>query len=128
MSVSNVQPNPIAAALRSVGRPLPNGAGVQPGAGQAGGVTRPAAPAAASALRPQQPLASPQQSLPVEAPAGTDPELWSVLSGEERAYFAKAAAMGPLTYSRISAGVHAMQGGGAPPAAAQRGGRLDIRA
>ena len=32
--------------------------------------------------------------------AGTDPALWSVLSGEERAFFAKAGAMGPLTYGR----------------------------
>jgi hypothetical protein len=124
MSVSSVN-NPLASALRNVGRPLNNGAagttpaGVQPGA-------RPTGPAA---LRPAQPLAAPQQSLPAEAPAGTDPALWSVLTGEERAYFAKAAAMGPLTYSRISAGVNALPGS-VPPASAgvARGARLDIRA
>ncbi len=121
MSVSSVN-NPLASALRNVGRPLHNGttpAGVQPGA-------RPTAPAA---LRPAQPLAAPQQSLQAEAPAGTDPALWSVLTGEERAFFAKAAASGPLTYRRISAGVNALQGG--LPAAAPgvaRGARLDIRA
>ena len=125
MSVSSVN-NPLASALRNVGRPLTTGApgttpaGVQPGA-------RPGA--APAALRPQQPLAAPQQSLQAEAPAGTDPQLWSVLTGEERAFFAKAAAMGPLTYSRISAGVHALQGNvpAASPGVA-RGARLDIRA
>ena len=112
MSVSSVN-NPLASALRNVGRPLNTGA---PG-------TTPAA------LKPQQPLAAPQQSLQAEAPAGTDPQLWSVLTGEERAFFAKAAAMGPLTYSRISAGVNALQGNvpAANPGVA-RGARLDIRA
>ena len=125
MSVSSVN-NPLASALRNVGRPLNTGApgttpaGVQPGA-------RPATTPAA--LRPQQPLAAPQQSLQTEAPAGTDPALWSVLTGEERAFFAKAAATGPLTYSRISAGVNALQGN-VPPAnpGVSRGARLDIRA
>ena len=56
---------------------------------------------------PQQPLSSATGALPAEAPQGTDPELWSVLTGEERAFFAKAAQSGPLTYSRISAGVRA---------------------
>ena len=64
---------------------------------------------------------------PAEPPAGTDPALWSVLTGEERAFFAKSAAMGPLTYSRISAGVNALQGNPAPTGAAI-GGRLDVRA
>lgn len=127
MSLSNVNNNPLAGALRGAGRPLSNG--VQPGAGQAGalrpnGVPAPAAPAA---LRPQQPLAAAQPSLPAEPPAGTDPALWSVLTGEERAFFAKAAAMGPLTYSRISAGVSALQGNPAP-SGAMIGGRLDVRA
>jgi hypothetical protein len=130
MSVSHVANNPLAAALRGAGRPLSN-TGVQPGATQPGGVRpqgAPAAPAAPAALRPQQPLAGAQPSLPVEAPAGTDPALWSVLTGEERAFFAKAAATGPLTYSRISAGVNALQGNPVPAAAARIGGRLDVRA
>lgn len=124
MSVSNVNTNPLTAALRGAGRPLSNG--VQPGAGQAG-LVRPSAVPAPAALRPQQPLAAAQPSLPAEPPAGTDPALWSVLTGEERAFFAKSAAMGPLTYSRISAGVHALQGNPAPTGAAI-GGRLDVRA
>ena len=37
-------------------------------------------------------------AVPAEAPPGTDPALWSVLTGEERAFFARARAMGPLTY------------------------------
>jgi hypothetical protein len=126
MSVSHVNNNPLAAALRGAGRPLSNG--VQPGAAQPGGVRPQAAPAAPAALKPQQPLAGAQPSLPVEPPAGTDPALWSVLTGEERAFFAKAAATGPLTYSRISAGVNALQGNPVPAAAARIGGRLDVRA
>ena len=61
------------------------------------------------------------QSVPVEAPEGTDPALWSVLSGEERAFFAKAGAMGPLTYGRALSELKSAQ----PPAA--RGGRLDVK-
>jgi hypothetical protein len=99
MAVSPLN-NPLAAALGSLGRPVaPGGA---------------AAPAGAPAAEP---------------PAGTDPELWSVLTGDERAFFARAASTGPLTYGRISAGVHALQGNplaGAPLAGA-RGGRLDVR-
>ena len=125
MSVSNVNNNPLTAALRGAGRPLTNG--VQPGAGQAG-LVRPQAAPAPAALRPQQPLAAAQPSLPAEPPAGTDPALWSVLTGEERAFFAKSAAMGPLTYSRISAGVSQLQGGAPAPTGAMIGGRLDIRA
>ena len=61
-----------------------------------------------------------QQSVPVEPPPGTDPALWSVLSGEERAFFAKAGAMGPLTYGRALAEMKSAQ------LPATRGGRLDV--
>jgi hypothetical protein len=61
------------------------------------------------------------QSVPVEAPPGTDPALWSVLSGEERAFFAKAGAMGPLTYGRAFSEMKSAQ----LPVA--RGGRLDVK-
>jgi len=61
------------------------------------------------------------QSVPAEAPEGTDPALWSVLSGEERAFFAKAGAMGPLTYGRAIREMTGVQ----PPAT--RGGRLDVK-
>jgi hypothetical protein len=76
------------------------------------------------ALKPQTPIAgqaAAQSTVPPEAPAGTDPSLWSVLTTEERNFFAKTSAMGPLTYGRIKAGTQS-----APPAA--RGVRLDVRA
>ena len=57
--------------------------------------------------------------VPTEAPAGTDPELWSVLTADERAFFAKAGAMGPLTYGRMASTA------ATPPVA--RGVRLDVR-
>ena len=75
-------------------------------------------------LRAQAPIAgqgAAQNVVPPDAPAGTDPSLWSVLTTEERNFFAKTAAMGPLTYGRIKAEQNA-----APPAA--RGVRLDVRA
>ncbi len=59
--------------------------------------------------------------VPAQAPTGTDPELWSVLSAEERVFFAKLGAMGPLTYGRVLS--QAQQS--AVPAA--RGGRLDVK-
>lgn len=58
--------------------------------------------------------------LPVEAPPGTDPQLWSVLTAEERQYFAQAKAMGPVTYAPGRLGLADM--------ALHRGGRLDVRA
>lgn len=74
-----------------------------------------------AAARRSDPLRAPQQALPAEPPAGTDPELWSVLTHEERAFFAKVGAMGPLTYGHVLTS----QNVGAPVA---RGGRLDVRA
>jgi hypothetical protein len=85
------------------------------------GVARPATPAQAPARAPgAAPGAA--SALPVEPPPGTDPELWSVLSAEERGFFAKAGALGPLTYGRI------MNQSAQPAMPAVRGGRLDIRA
>lgn len=77
---------------------------------------QPAAPGASSSVLN---LAGP--TLQVEAPAGTDPELWSVLSVEERAFFGKVGGMGPLTYSHM---IHS----GQPATAVMRGGRIDVRA
>src|SRR5689334_11798963 len=99
MSINGVN-NPLLGNLGTVARPgagAARPAGVQPGqAGYTRPIARPAAQPAV--LKPQQSLAAPAQSLPAEAPAGTDPELWGVLTSEERAFFAKAAASGPLTY------------------------------
>ena len=55
-------------------------------------------------------------SLSAEAPEGTDPALWSVLTSEERVYFARVQSLGPLTYGR---------GERAP--ALPRGGRIDVQ-
>ena len=62
-----------------------------------------------------------QNAVPAEPPAGTDPALWSILSGEERAFFAKSGSMGPLTYGRAFTDMKAAQ------MPANRGGRLDIK-
>lgn len=72
---------------------------------------RPAATGAASA-----------PAVPAQAPAGTDPELWSVLTQDERAHFAALGAMGPLTYGRV------LNSGVMPKATAPRGIRLDVKA
>jgi hypothetical protein len=61
-----------------------------------------------------------QRTLPPTAPAGTDPELWSVLTAEERTFFAKVGSMGPLTYGRMTTNAPS-----APPSI--RGGRLDVK-
>ncbi len=81
------------------------------------------APVARPALKPQAPIAggAAQQLVPADAPPGTDPTLWSVLTADERNFFAKSASLGPLTYSRVKAA-----GQAAPPSA--RGVRLDVRA
>jgi hypothetical protein len=79
-------------------------------------------PAPLRTQTPSQVVAKPaQQSVPAEAPAGTDPALWSVLSAEERGFFAKAGAMGPLTYGRA---MREMKSAEMP---ASRGGRLDVK-
>src|SRR4051812_32206606 len=85
-------------------------------------VQQPSLPPVAIPPRPNAtPTAKPAESVPAEAPEGTDPALWSVLSGEERAFFAKAGAMGPLTYGKA---LREMTGAQLPAA---RGGRLDVK-
>ncbi len=86
----------------------------QPGAAALPTATRFIAPT-------QAPAKSGAQALSAEAPAGTDPALWSVLSSDERAFFAKAGAMGPLTYGRA---LRETQNAQMP---ASRGGRLDVK-
>jgi len=58
-------------------------------------------------------------TVPAQAPRGTDPVLWSVLTSEERSFFTKARAMGPLTY-----GPGRARGGAAT---VLLGGRLDVK-
>lgn len=56
------------------------------------------------------------EALTSAPPQGVDPALWSVLTTEERAYFARVRAMGPITYGPAA--------GGTRPA--MRGGRIDV--
>ena len=77
-------------------------------------------PAPAPVQTPNAPSAT-GAAVPTQAPPGTDPELWSVLSAEERVFFAKLGAMGPLTYGRVL--TQAQQ----TPVPAARGGRLDVK-
>jgi hypothetical protein len=77
-------------------------------------------PAGTPALREPAAAQAAAMALPVAPPPGTDPELWSVLSHEERAFFAKVGAMGPLTYGR-------MMGSTPTEIPTARGGRLDVR-
>jgi hypothetical protein len=128
-SVTQPLNNPL---LGTVGRPLsppaaaPTRTRRRHRRAAAAAAARPAQPAA---LRPQAPLSAAREAPAGRSAAGHRPSLWSVLTGEERAFFAKAAASGPLTYSRISAGVRlAPRGSPVPPAASGLlGGRLDVR-
>jgi hypothetical protein len=102
--------------------------GVQPGKPQQTGNTVPdaridqrQAPGTVQAPRPTQAPNASAPAVPTQAPAGTDPELWSVLSADERVFFAKLGAMGPLTYGRVLS--QAQQ----PSVPAARGGRLDVK-
>ncbi len=124
MSINGIN-NPLLANLSAIGRldttrPTTDRTNTTNGTGSA--PTRVADPRAS--LKPQTPIAgqnAAQNAIPAEAPAGTDPSLWSVLTADERNFFAKSAALGPLTYGRIKSTASAT-----PPAA--RGVRLDVRA
>ena len=114
--------NPLNSALSSylgtVQRPGTDGA--RPAVDSRGQVRAPMAPSPTRVGSPS--IAAPtQSSLPAAAPPGTDPELWSVLTTEERAFFAKVGAMGPLTYGRV------MTANQVPTPPASRGGRLDVK-
>lgn len=82
-----------------------------------------AAPAPAGVRQPREiaPAADINQTLPVDPPPGTDPELWSVLSSEERTFFAKVGSMGPLTYGHLLNSSRTDE-------PVMRGGRLDVKA
>ena len=72
---------------------------------------------------PQVAVAAPQaragEAVPLDPPPGTDPALWSVLTGEERAFFSRARSMGPLTYGRGSSN--------SDVPGVRLGGRIDVR-
>ncbi len=124
MSVNGINNTPLLPNTGSLSRSdsaRTNGA--QHGAERAQQATTNARAANTAVLKPQTPIAgqSTQSTVPAEAPAGTDPTLWSVLTNDERNFFAKTAASGPLTYSRIKDVTN-------PVPAAARGIRLDVRA
>ena len=124
MSVNGIPQNPLLSALSPVSRPAA-GSAVDPRSTPAArpDVAQPALARTpldrAPAARPS--IASAPSTVPNEAPAGTDPALWSVLTTEERSFFARTASLGPLTYGKIKSATLP-----APPAV--RGGRLDVRA
>ena len=75
----------------------------------------PAVPAVANRAAPG--------GLAADPPPGTDPALWSILTTEERAFFATHVTNGPLTYSRVMTPF----GKAAGVAPEIRGGRVDVR-
>lgn len=118
MSINGIT-NPLLSSLGTIVRPDATRP-INDRAGTAANVATNARPA----LKTQTPISgqsATQHAVPTDAPAGTDPTLWSVLTADERSFFAKTAALGPLTYGRIKAVSHP-----APPTA--RGVRLDVRA
>jgi hypothetical protein len=120
MSISGIR-NPYANTLT---RPTsdPRAGGVERGQQQRVPTAGTPAARAQQGLAPlQRATAESAAAVPAEAPQGTDPELWSVLTSEERSHFAKLAAVGPLTYGRLVQGAPATS-------VAMRGVRLDVRA
>lgn len=59
-----------------------------------------------------------EEATSLRPPKGTDPELWKVLTADERAFFAREDAMGPLSYGHRIA---------TTPSLPARGGRLNLR-
>jgi hypothetical protein len=83
-------------------------------------VAQPARPTAAAQPRPAvaaQPRASTAPAEPAAAPAGADPALWSVLTADERAFFAQG----------TQAVTYAAPDRGTPAPASRLGQRLDVR-
>jgi hypothetical protein len=79
-------------------------------------VARP--PASKPAVEVGHTLVAPATAAPTDVPAGSDPALWAILTSEERAFFARQAALGPIHYGPRSA---------SPASDGPIGGRLDVR-
>jgi hypothetical protein len=100
----------------------PGGPGLTPRPLRTDGATAGSTPAAAREPAPAAATqnhgiaAADSDAIPVHAPAGTDPALWSVLTADERRFFSRLQAVGPLTYGPRSANV---------PPGLVRGVRLD---
>jgi len=120
MSLNGISQNPLLAPLGRPASPQGTAQGAINGTRPAPERTT-ALPERTSAGNARPSIAATPSSVPADAPAGTDPALWSVLTTEERTFFAKTASLGPLTYGKIKSATMP-----APPAAG--GGRLDVRA
>ena len=116
MSIDRLGPNVTSLPQRPVGTPATRDAGIR--SRQPLDVAQTPAQQRTARTGVSAPASN---ALPAEPPAGTDPELWAVLSESERAFFAKVGAMGPLTYGR------AIADPASAPSPSGRGGRLDIR-
>jgi hypothetical protein len=100
----------------------PSGSGL-PAAYRANAAARVGAPAPAAPARPAAPAAPPTAAArpaATDVPEGSDPALWAVLTAEERSFFQRQAALGPLTYGRGAKP--------APSTGAPVGGRIDVKA
>ena len=97
---------------------LPGGIRTPPAAGPDAGAPQRAGASRGAPTRTPDPAARLHDPVPMEAPPGTDPMLWSVLTAEERTYFARTRALGQITYAPGTGGHNA----GLP-----RGGRIDVR-
>jgi hypothetical protein len=111
MSIQPVNVNPL---------PLAYPAQTRSHATDATGSARGNAPGAAPSTHARAASAASRTAdvVPADAPAGTDPMLWSVLTSEERSFFARARAMGHVTYG---------PGTRTAPAGVPLGGRVDLR-
>ncbi len=107
----------------------PSISGISPGLAGLGDALRPTGPrspdTAASKTDVEtrhSEVASPRSAAgPHDIPPGTDPELWAVLTAEERTHFARLRSMGPLTYSTSPSD------GSRSASQTRRGVRLDVR-
>ena len=66
----------------------------------------------------ERPTTPAEETTSLRPPKGTDPELWKVLTSDERAFFAREDSMGPLSYGHRIANT---------PSLPARGGRLNLR-
>jgi len=121
MSISGIPPHGAGLILPGGANEVRRGEVGQGRAGTTAPASQPVRSGVANGASDVLGVTRPPASLPAEAPPGTDPDLWSVLSAEERVFFAKVGAMGPLTYGRMSAELQAQ------PSIA-RGGRIDFKA
>lgn len=81
---------------------------------------RPAAPKPPAEAKPSAEIGRlPSSARAEDVPAGRDPALWAVLTSEERAFFVRQAALGPLSYGPRAS---------ATAADAPLGQRIDVRA